>query len=406
MIFEKQFSSEQAPWLFAQDVQALLAALSQQGGAARVVGGAVRNSLLSEAIDDIDIATTWEPQQIINLTQAAGFHCVPTGIDFGTVTVIINHRPFEVTSLRADVASNGRHAEVAFGQNWREDAKRRDFTINALYCDAQGTLYDEVGGLEDIKARRIRFIGEAEARIEEDYLRILRFFRFFAYYGEGRPDAPALRAIVRQREGLSKLSAERVWGEMKKLLRAPAPYRALLWMRQSGVLSLILPESEKWGIDRMSGLIEAERACAFAPDPLLRLMGMIPPDGERIKQLANRLKLSSLERKRLVAWAQSPDIAADISERFLKKTLYAQGKEAVMDKVKLACSVGNIDSYRGILERIEQWQRPSFPLNGRDLIASGMKAGPDLGKVLAKLEADWIMSDFSLTKTQLLAKLP
>jgi len=406
----KKIFPQQAPWLFQQDVQALLAHLNQQGGAARIVGGAVRNTLLGEPVEDIDIATTWPPQKVISLAQKAGFHTVPTGLDFGTVTIIINHRPFEVTSLRADLASNGRHAVVAFGQDWQVDANRRDFTINALYCDAKGKIYDEVGGLEDIKARRIRFIGEADARIEEDYLRILRFFRFFACYGEGRPDTQALRAIVRQREGLHKLSAERIWGEIKKLLRALSPHRSLLWMRQSGVLSLIVPESEKWGIDLIPKLIEAEKAHAFLPDPLLRLMSIIPPEEKRARELAARLKLSGLEKKRLVAWTKAANIHPDIAAHDLKRILYVEGLEGISDKVKLALAANldkekECDSYREILKKIDNWQRPSFPLNGRDLIEYGIKTGSNLGKILAKLEADWVESDFHLTKNQLLSRL-
>jgi len=411
----KYFSPQLAPWLFAPDIQALLTALNQEGGGARVVGGAVRNTLLGVPIDDIDIATTWKPQEIMRRAQATGFRSVPTGIDFGTVTVIVNHRPFEVTSLREDIKSDGRHAVVAFGEDWHRDAQRRDFTMNALYCDAQGMIYDVVGGLEDVKARHIRFIGAAHQRIEEDYLRILRFFRFFAYYGEGRPEQEAMRAIVRQREGLKNLSAERIWGELKKLLQAPDPHRALLWMRQSGVLSLILPESEKWGIDLIPGLIKAEGICDFPPDSLLRLMSMIPPDRERINALARRLKLAAREKKRLMNWAMLAPIAPDISTRDLRKILYQTDKEAVQDKIKLALAsyIPNMnqksgfefDSYQKKLLEVRDWRRPHFPLNGHDLMAYGYKGGAELGKLLASLEADWVMSDFRLTKAELLAKL-
>jgi len=371
----------------------------------------VRNALLGMPIGDIDIATTLKPQTVMRLAQVAGFHTVPTGIDFGTVTVIINHRPFEVTSLRRDVRSDGRRAIVAFGEDWHEDAKRRDFTINALYCDAAGIIYDEVGGLEDVMARRIRFIGAAEMRIREDYLRILRFFRFFAYYGDGRPDGQALKAIVRQRQGLLKLSSERIWGELKKILGATNPHRTLLWMRQSGVLSLILPESEKWGIDLVPGLIQAECLGAFVPDPLLRLMSMIPPDETAIKILARRLKLANFEKKRLIDWATTPSIAADMEEGELNKILYKKNVGSIIDKVKLALAshalkrVPLFDAYQNLLTKIENWQRPCLPLNGRDLIDHGVESGAVLGEILTKLEADWIASDFRLTKTDLLAKL-
>src|SRR5690606_10002862 len=218
------------------------------GEEARIAGGAVRNALFGEPVADVDIATTTPPQETVRRAEAAGFKAVPTGFEHGTVTVVAEGRPFEVTTLRADVETDGRRARVVFGRDWQADAERRDFTINALYAEADGTVVDLVGGLADIAARRLRFIGDAEARIREDYLRILRFFRFFAWYGEGRPDAEGLKACARLKGGLSGLSAERVWAETKKLLSAPDPSRALLWMRQTGVLAASLAESEKWGI--------------------------------------------------------------------------------------------------------------------------------------------------------------
>jgi len=406
----QKISPQLAPWLFADDVQSLLAILSQGRGMARIVGGAVRNTFLNEPVEDIDIATTWTPQEVMRLAKEAGFHTVPTGIDFGTVTVIVNHRPFEVTSLRSDLTNDGRHAVVAFGQDWQEDAQRRDFTINALYCDAQGVIYDEVGGLDDIWAGHIRFIGKASARIEEDYLRILRFFRFFAYYGKGRPDREALRSIVRHKEGVARLSAERIWGEVKKILSAPRPHRALLWMRQSGVLSIILPESEKWGIDLIPGLLKAERICDFSADPLLRLMSIIPPEEMKIEKLTHRLKLSGIEKRRLITWAKIGDIPPDMNMRDLRKILYLNGAPAVVDKIKIALSTYApvthlFKNYHNLLRQIGSWQPPLFPLHGRDLMMQGYKSGPELGKILKKLEKDWIESDFCLTKAQLLATI-
>lgn len=248
----------EADWLNDAPLQALLQALVGEGDEeARVVGGAIRNTLLGQAVADIDIATTALPATTVERAKAAGFKTVPTGIEHGTVTVVANGRPFEVTTLRQDVETNGRHAKVKFGRDWKADAERRDFTINALYCDADGSILDLVGGIADIGSRTLRFIGDAESRIEEDFLRILRFFRFFAWYGDGRPDAAGLRAATRLKAGIEQLSAERIWAEMRKLLAAPDPSRALLWMRQTGVLSLVLPESEKWGIDAIHGLTGA-----------------------------------------------------------------------------------------------------------------------------------------------------
>jgi tRNA nucleotidyltransferase/poly(A) polymerase len=217
-----------APWLNDPGLQTLLKVLSANGEQARIAGGAVRNTLLGEPVADVDIATTNEPRQSIARTEAAGFKVVPTGIDHGTVTVVADGKAYEVTTLRADIETDGRRAKVAFGRDWEADAERRDFTINALYADANGTVIDLVGGLTDLEGRTLRFIGDPEQRIREDYLRILRFFRFFAWYGSGRPDAEGLKACARLKDGLEQLSAERVWSELKKLLSAPDPSRAAL----------------------------------------------------------------------------------------------------------------------------------------------------------------------------------
>jgi len=392
-------SRDTAAWLFDETVQKLLALLSKDGGEARVVGGAVRNTLLGQPISDVDIATTLSPEEVMRRARAADFGVVETGVDFGTLTVVVDHRSFEVTSLRRDIETNGRHAVVIFGQDWQCDARRRDFTINALYCDRAGRIYDEVGGLEDIQTRQIRFIGDAQARISEDYLRILRFFRFFAYYGSGRPDAQALKAAARLKEGLLHLSAERIWSELKKILGAPDPVRALLWMRQSGILSLIIPESDKWGIDAIPALIKNEKERACAADPLLRLMAILPPDVSRIQNLAARLKLSQSEKKRLMNWADMMPIRGDCSPLQLKKLLYCQGKAAVVDKLMLAlCVAGEADAtgYDALLDIAQNWQRPHFPLRGQDLIAAGITSGPEIGRILKKLEEEWMVNGFHL----------
>ncbi len=225
-----------------------------------------------------------------------------------------------MTTLRKDIETNGRHAKVAFGTDWKADAERRDFTINALYATANGEVIDYVGGLTDIETQTLRFIGDAEARIREDYLRILRFFRFFAWYGSGRPETDGLRASARLKDGLDQLSAERVWSELKKLLAAPDPSRALLWMRQAGVLTAILPESEKWGIDAIHGLVRTEADLGWPVDALLRLESMIPPDTARVDAMGKRLKMSNAERARLEAWARADAIKSEMSEQALKSS--------------------------------------------------------------------------------------
>ena len=298
-------------WLADQDLQAVLAILNRDGEQARIAGGAVRNALFGQAVSDIDIATTCLPDEAARRAEKAGFKVVPTGIDHGTVTIISDGHPFEVTTLRQDVETDGRRAKVRFGRDWHADAERRDFTINGLYAEPDGKVVDLVGGIADIEKRVLRFIGEPEARIREDYLRILRFFRFFAWYGSGRPDAAGLKACARLKHGLDGLSAERIWAELKKLLTAPDPSRALLWMRQAGILSAVLPESEKWGIDAIHGLIAAEEALGWHADPLLRLAAIIPPDAERTAGMASRLRFSNTESARITSWAKTDDVAHD-----------------------------------------------------------------------------------------------
>jgi poly(A) polymerase len=297
-------------WFRQEALGRIFALLNQDGEEVRVVGGAVRNSLMGLPVTDTDLATSWAPEQVVARAEQAGIRAVPTGIDHGTVTLVIDGRGFEITTLRHDAETDGSRAKVVFGSDWQIDAERRDFTINALYAGQDGSVIDLVGGLEDIASRTVRFIGDADARIAEDYLRVLRYFRFFAHYGAGRPDAAALKACARAREKLETLSSERVWKELKTLLKAADPGRALLWMRQSGVLSKVLPESEKWGIDSIGPLIATEAALDWEPDSMLRLMAMVPPDAERMRGLSARLKMSRAETDRLVKWAAAPVVAS------------------------------------------------------------------------------------------------
>jgi tRNA nucleotidyltransferase/poly(A) polymerase len=405
-----------ADWLADPALQKLLAALSADGEEARVAGGAVRDALLGQPAGDIDVATTNPPDQTIARAERAGFRTVPTGKEHGTITVIAGKRPFEVTTLRADVETFGRKARVVFGRDWRQDAERRDFTINALYARADGTVIDLVGGVADLERRNLRFIGDAEARIREDYLRILRFFRFFAWYGAGRPDADGLKACARLKDGLAQLSAERVWGELRKLLSAPDPSRAILWMRTTGVLSAILPESEKWGIDAVPGLVAAERDLGWDADPLLRFAAMLPPDPQRMKGLAERLRLSNAEGERLAGWASAPAPAQDMSAVAFGKLLYQAGKEPLRDRLRLALAAARARAASDdqaliaaggvsrLLKQLEGWERPAFPLKGRDLEAIGVSPGKALGAMLRTLEGEWLDSGFALSRDALLQR--
>ncbi|MFI3904583.1 CCA tRNA nucleotidyltransferase [Ochrobactrum sp. S1502_03] len=409
--------SDRASWLCSKPLQALFAALNRDGGEVRVVGGAVRNALLGTKVSDVDLATTHLPEGTVRLAKEAGFKPVPTGIEHGTITVVVQGQPFEVTTLRKDIETNGRHAKVAFGTDWKADAERRDFTINALYATADGDVIDYVGGLADIETKTLRFIGDAEQRIREDYLRILRFFRFFAWYGSGRPEADGLRASARLKDGLSQLSAERIWSELKKLLSAPDPSRAMLWMRQSGVLTAILPESEKWGIDAIHGLVRAEADLGWDVDALLRLESIVPPDAARMTELGKRLKMSNAERARLEAWARADAIKSETSEQALKKLIYRGSSQAVADRIRLAYASARQEAaasdeamiraggYSRLLDALEKYEPLVFPVTGGDLLALGVEKGPGLGEVLRDLETLWIDSGFSLDRDALLDKL-
>ncbi|MBO0905446.1 CCA tRNA nucleotidyltransferase [Jiella sonneratiae] len=405
-----------AEWLSDERLQALLAALSASGEEARVVGGAVRNTLMERPVTDIDIATTTLPEETMRRAEAIGLKTVPTGIEHGTITVVANGRPFEVTTLRRDIETDGRHAVVTFGRDWRTDAERRDFTINALYADAAGEVLDLVGGIADIEAGNLRFIGDAEQRILEDRLRILRFFRFFAWYGRGRPDADGLRAATRLKDGLAQLSAERLWAETKKLLAAPDPSRALLWMRQTGALTIVLPETERWGIDHIHPLVASERARGWAPDPLLRLMAIVPPDPERLAGLARRLKLSNGERDRLFAFALERQPGPDEADRALRARVYFGDRQAIVDtlRLELARAQGKIGQDPDALEKTaslaarldiaQGFEPPAFPLSGGDLKAKGFAAGPGLGSEIARLKQLWAETGFTMGREALLAK--
>ena len=393
----------------------IFALLNDDGEEVRVVGGAVRNALMGLPVTDTDLATTWAPEQVVARAEAAGIRAVPTGIDHGTVTLVIDGRGFEVTTLRHDAETDGRRAKVVFGNDWQIDAERRDFTINALYADRSGTIIDLVNGLEDIASRTVRFIGDADARIAEDYLRVLRYFRFFAHYGAGRPDAAALKACARARDRLAKLSAERVWKELKTLLKAGDPGRALLWMRQAGVLSAVLPESEKWGIDSVGGLIATETALDWTPDPMLRLMAIVPPDAGRMRELSSRLKMSRAETDRLVQWSEAPVVAPTLAITALDRLLYRHGVAPLEDRIRLSMVSARVRSatdpaalteaagHSRHLARATNWERPQFPVSGADLIARGVEPGPEMGERLAALEERWIDSNFTLDKQVLLA---
>jgi poly(A) polymerase len=404
-------------WFQGASLKTVLALLNADGGEARVAGGAVRNALMGLAVADVDIATTLLPQDVVARAEKAGIKAVPTGIEHGTVTLVIDGQPFEVTTLRKDVETDGRHAKVAFGTDWQADAERRDLTINALYADADGTVIDLVEGLADIETRTIRFIGDAATRIAEDYLRILRFFRFFAYYGHGRPDADGLRACARAKEKLATLSAERVWSETKKMLSAKDPSRALLWMRQVGVLTEILPETEKWGIDGIHGLVAAEAALGWAVDPMLRLAAIVPPDRDRMEAMGKRLKMSKADAGKLIAWAETPTLPDEITDVGFDRMLYRNDVEGIITRLRLALASARMAAEGDpmamrksarlsvLLKRAETYQRPVFPLQGADVMTAGVPAGKRVGEILGQLEDFWVERNFTPDREVLKSRL-
>ncbi|MEM8794341.1 MAG: CCA tRNA nucleotidyltransferase [Pseudomonadota bacterium] len=396
-------------WLEEPKVRALMEVLNSDGEETRIVGGAVRNALLGEEIADIDLTSTAPPERVITLCEDAGYKTIPTGVDHGTVTVVVEERSFEVTTLRADVSTDGRHAVVAFGRDFTEDAKRRDFTMNALSIDVEGKVHDPLGGYKDLIERQVRFIGDPERRIREDYLRALRFFRFFAWFGDGRPDRDALKAVVRTKAGLETLSAERIWTELLKILGAPDPERATLWMRTTEVLETVLPEN--WGLDQFHWLIHAERTFRMKVDPIRRLQAMLRPDEAIIRALARRLKLSNKDTERLISWSfEMVDVERYASESVagLAKHLYRGKPDAIADALiheaakRLHKQDDSAERVQALASFAETFERPVFPVSGSDLKERGFKEGRILGNKLLDLQEEWIESGFKKSREELL----
>ncbi|MEP1230239.1 MAG: CCA tRNA nucleotidyltransferase, partial [Litorimonas sp.] len=376
----------------------------------RFVGGCVRNALWGEPVGDIDLATKLTPNEVANALDAAGIKYVPTGVDHGTLTAIIDKNPYEITSLRKDVETDGRRAVIAFTQDWNEDAQRRDLTVNALYANYDGQVYDPTGqGLEDSQARKFRFVGEADLRVREDYLRILRFFRFIAHYGgQDKIDAVALKACRENRAGLKQLSAERVWSELKKLLSAKDPSRAARIMLTNEVLETVLREASN--VDGLSRIVALEGRENITPDPLLRLMAMSARDVMQITLLCKRLKMSKAETKRLTAWAQDDaPLSVDMDERAKLAAIYNSGKQVIIDRA-LVRAAGEDDPilsscWRSLAQFALDWHRPHFPIDGKALAEAGVPKGVQMGKAMKALEKLWIRSGFKTEKPQLLAAL-
>jgi poly(A) polymerase len=381
-------------WMTAQKTRAVLEAL---GPDARFVGGAVRNALLKREVSDIDIATPLTPDEVTKRLTAAGLGAVPTGFEHGTVTAISSGTPFEVTTLRRDVSTDGRRAVVAFTTDWKEDAQRRDFTMNALYATADGEVIDLVGGIADLQAGRVRFVGDATTRIREDYLRILRLFRFHAWYGTGDIDSAALRAVAAEKAGLAQLSGERVAKELLRLLGADDPAPVLRTMAAAGILSELLPGA--LSIARLEHLAAIDAGAFFTPDPVLRLAALLPNDVAVAKSVAAKLRLSNAHAARLEDLAGAKEkIVSYLSIKEVRKLLYRIGIGPFRDRVFLKWAEdpkeSNAINWRMLLEVASTWPRPAFPLTGRDVMLAGVPEGPLVGRILAEVEDWWIDADF------------
>ena len=359
---------------------ALLPALGP--GTSRFVGGAVRDTLLCLTVVDIDLATTLTPYEVMRRCGAAGIRTVPTGIEHGTVTALVERQPVEITTLRADVSTDGRRATVAFTDDWRADAERRDFTINALYWDPEtGSLTDYFGGQQDLGSGLVRFIGEPLTRIAEDHLRILRFFRFQARFGRGEPDPGSLAACVARANDLMALSRERIADELLKLLALPDPSPTLRLMGDGGILAPVLPEIGTEGCGRLERLVAAEQAAGVSGDPARRLSALLPPDPLIAEKVAARLKLSNRLRKRL-ALAAAGDPGGNP-----RALAYAIGKEGAEDRLLLA---GQVDAAR----ELAGFTVPRLPIGGGELIRRGLAPGPIVATTLKRIERRWVEEGF------------
>ncbi len=413
-----------APWMTAPATRAVIGALAADGAEVRFVGGCVRDALLERESDDIDIGTPDPPERVLALLESAGIETrtLPRGIAHGTVTALAGGMRFEITTLRRDVATDGRHAEVAFTDDWKEDAARRDFTINAMSTAPDGTLHDYFGGQADLAAGRVRFVGDPARRIAEDHLRILRFFRFHAWYGKGEPDAAALAACKDAAHTIPSLSGERVQGEMMKLLAAENPVPALTAMQDAGVLARLLPDTGvlarilpiELGTETLARLVPIEGQVA-EPDPIRRLAAMIAdaspdfPERPVIDGLiTGRLLQTGADVRRIISVVKlATSLSVNLDRRGQRALVYRNGQAHFRDAVLLAWAKHGKNGaiWRVMLKTVAEWVPPEFPLTGADVIERGAPEGPEVGRLLAAIEEWWIKHDFQPDRAAALEKL-
>lgn len=374
-------------WLTTPATTAVFDALEAVGGpgCARFVGGSVRNALVGRPVDDFDVATRLKPEDTMTALTAAGIKVVPTGLAHGTVTAVSGKKPYEITTLRRDIETDGRRAVVAFTDDWSEDAARRDFRLNALYADRTGAIFDPTGhGVQDALAGRVVFVGDADRRIEEDYLRILRFFRFFAWYGRSEPDPAGLAACAAHVEGVARLSAERVSRELLKLLAAPDPRPAVRAMRGACVLDRLLPA--------VPDLTAFEALSARTEDAVLRLSALLPDEPPAVAGTAQNLRLPKMIERRLTEAAEGP-IDPATPDAALRTLIYRNGAQAIRDRIQRGGATTGEDTGRA-LSLIETWVVPRLPVGGRDLARLNVEPGPETGRLLRAFETEWVAEDF------------
>ncbi len=414
---------EPQAWMIAPETRAVVAALTARGTEIRFVGGCVRDALAGRSVKDIDLATPDLPETVMELLQAAGLKAVPTGLDHGTVTAVAGHRPFEITTLRHDVETDGRRATVAFTDDWQADAARRDFTFNAMSCTPDGRLFDPYGGCADLAAGRVRFVGDPRARIQEDYLRLLRFFRFQAHYGRVPPDPESLAVARELAPRLDGLSGERIRSELLRLLAAPDPVPVLQIMVDNGVLQAVLPQVA--GTAVLASLLGLD--LPEAADPVLRLGALLAPGNEEARRVAERLRLSNAETAELEMLGEPETVLGEaaavltrgrddaVVRHALAIALYRAGPARF--RTALAIALARLvtadpasrpraeTGLRVALEAAEAWQGPRFPLAGADVLALGYASGPDVGSLLRAVEEWWIDEDFAPDREACLARL-
>lgn len=380
----------------------IMKAATDNGGEVRVVGGAVRDALLGREVKEIDFATSLPPQKMAAALNKAGIKTVPTGIDFGTITAVIDGKGYEITTLRHDVETDGRHAKVAYTDDWQADAARRDFTMNALYVDAAEKLYDYFGGQDDGAHGRVRFIGKAEERIREDVLRILRFFRFYAWYGQGDLDAEGFKACRDLANLVPQLSVERIWREIAKLLAAENPLPAWRFMVDAKILAVVLPEANH--VARLEQLLAVEKKYELTTSSLRRLAALLPQDEKGAVRISEKLKLSKREASKIQNLVRLPAL---LNGKFdpvpFRRAIYEHGVDDACDAAILFAVDHPALDLESTLSTAASWESPTFPVQGQDLLKMGLPAGPAVGDLLRDIEQRWIASDFKLLRDECLA---